>query len=442
MVAPNNALLYNAAIEGLVAGYVKGRWLTEVNTGTPPAIGTPDPSYASLAAQCTALATEFDASVANDHSDAAQPMGTVAISEVTTGVAIPPSTGAIQFGQLIKSRLFAGLALAVLNGRPYNALPAADFAGISAAFASLYLTCASLVVQPADFPVSVNNQLLIFAAIAGALAGGSLGSDNSLPSSDVSQPLSYAVALGEAIDALIANDALISAGAGTGNGGAAIAPEPDSTFKTQLNQSGKVRLMYSCVLAYMESRSPASIVGADTATITAWGVANAPPIVALYKAGLVNLQTIPVNLNNPELWNQAYCGYIVGVMAKRPYTAILSTDASYVALCLAAQAFATQIDTTVGAVDVSGTPVPTGTTGITVQVTEGPNTNSDIVPTTGTTTEAQLGKAGIMWAICRGVMWGRTILGTSADDVAATYTAIADSVVAMYLEIATVLVTP
>jgi hypothetical protein len=442
MATPNNSLLYNAAIEGLVAGAIKGRWLTKTNTGTPPAIGTPDPFYAELAIQCTALATEFDAAVANDHTGAAQPSGSQAISVVTTGVAIVPSTGAIQYGQLVKERLFAGLSLTVLEGRPYNGLPTADFAGIATALAAVYLAAATFVVQPADFLVSVNNQLLIFAAYAAVIAGQNLGADSSLPSSDASVSVAYALSLGTAIDALIANDALISASAGTGNGGAAIAPEPDSTFKTQLNQLGKVRLMYSCVLAYMESRSPGSITGADTATITAWGVTNAPAIVGLYKAGLVNLQTIPVNLNNPELWNQAYCGYIAGVMAGRPFHASSPTTPHYVSVALAAKAFATEIDTIVGAVDISGTPVPTGTSPITVQVTEGPNTNSDIVPTTGTTTEAQAAKGGIMWAICRGVMWGRFILGTTADDVSTTYTNIADSVVALYLQLATVLNTP
>jgi hypothetical protein len=443
MATPNNALLYNAAVEGLVAGYVKGRWLTAKNTGTPPAIGTPDPAYASLAAQCTAMATEFDAAVTNDHAGAAQPTGTQAISVVTTGVAIVPSTGAIQFGQLIKERLFAGLTLAIMNGRPYNGLPSADFAVLATNFAEIYLAVASLVVQPADFLVSVNNQLLIFAAYAGALAGSTLGADNSLPTLGDANPAAYALSLATAIDALIANDALISAGAGTGNGGAAIAPEPDSTFKTQLNQLGKVRLMYSCVLAYLESRSPSSITGSNSTTITAWGVTNAPAVVGLYKAGLVNLQTIPVNLNNPELWNQAYCGYIAGVMAGRPFHSSSPTTPHYVSVALAAAAFATEIDTQVGAVDISGGAVPTGTVGITVNVTEGPTTNSDIVPTTGTTTEAQAAKGGIMWAICRGVMWGRFILGIPAEDnTAATYLNIANSVVAMYLELTTILNTP
>ena len=452
MATPNNALLYNAAAEGLVAGAVKGRWLTAVNSGTPPAIGTPDPAYAALAVQVTALATEFDSKVTNDHAGAAQPTGTQAISVVTTGVAIVPSTGAIQFGELIKTRLMAALSISVLEGRPYTALTSAELSAVATAVSAIYLDAAAFVVQPANFLVSVNNQLLIFAAFAGAIAGMNLGGNTSFPTdtqANVTQFLAYALALAEAIDALVANDASISASAGTGNGGAAIAPEPDSDAVIQLNQLGKVRLMYSCVLAYLEARSPGSItVGASSAPaneteILAWGTSNAPAVVALYKAGLVNLQIAPVNLFNPELWNQAYCGYIEGVMSGRPFTATSSTDPNYVAVCLAAKAFATEVDTTVAASDNSGVPVPTGTSPITFLFQESPPQNSDIVPTTGTITEAQNGKGGLMWAICRGVNWGRSILGIPAtDNTAATYANIAESVVALYLELATVLNTP
>lgn len=452
MVAPNNSLLYNAAAEGLVAGAVKGRWLTAKNSGTPPAIGTPDPSYAALAAQVTALATEFDSKVPNDHAGAAQPTGTQAISVVTTGVAIVPSTGAIQFGEIMKTRLMAGLSISVLEGRPYTALTSSELSSIANAVSAIYLDAAALIVQPATFLVSVNNQLLIFAALAGALAGFNLGGNTSFPTDSTTNVqifLGYALALGVAIDGLIANDASISASSGSGNGGAAIAPEPDSGAVIQLNQLGKARLMYSCVLAYLESRSPGSITfGASSAPpnsteINAWGTTNAPAIVALYKAGLANLQVAPVNLFNPELWNQAYCGYIEGVMSGRPFTATLSTDPSYVAICLAAKAFATEVDTTVGAADVSGGAVPTGTSPITFLFQESPPQNSDIVPTTGTITEAQNGKGGLMWAICRGVNWGRTILGIPAqDNTPATYSGIAASVVALYLELTTALNTP
>ena len=417
MATPNNALLYNAAAEGLVAGAIKGRWLTAVNSGTPPAIGTPDPAYAALAAQVTALATEFDSKVPNDH--AGEPAGTQAISVVTTGVAIVPSTGAIQFGELIKTRLMAALSISVLEGRPYTALTSAELSAVATAVSAIYLDAAAFVVQPANFLVSVNNQLLIFAAFAGAIAGMNLGGNTSFPTdtqANVTQFLAYALALAEAIDALVANDASISASAGTGNGGAAIAPEPDSDAVIQLNQLGKVRLMYSCVLAYLEARSPGSItVGASSAPaneteILAWGTSNAPAVVALYKAGLVNLQIAPVNLFNPELWNQAYCGYIEGVMSGRPFTATSSTDPNYVAVCLAAKAFATEVDTTVAASDNSGVPVPMGTSPITFLFQESPPQNSDIVPTTGNITEAQNGKGGLMWAICRGVNWGDRFL--------------------------------
>ena len=50
MTFPQNVVLYNAAITGYLAGHIKGRRLAGgvplaqlVNSGTPPAIGTPDP---------------------------------------------------------------------------------------------------------------------------------------------------------------------------------------------------------------------------------------------------------------------------------------------------------------------------------------------------------------------------------------------------------------
>jgi hypothetical protein len=448
MTAPNNALLYNAAVEGLVAGAIKGRWLTAKNSGTPPAIGTPDPSYAALATQCTALATEVDAAVPNDHAGAAQPAGTQPISVVATGVAIVPSTGAIQFGELIKTKLMAALCLNVLEGRPYKGLPSADFSTIAANIATAYQSLAIPIVQPADFLASVNNQLLYFAVFAGALAGFGLGADSSFPTGNATidgELLAYAVSLAAAVDALVANDAGISAAAGTGNGGAAKAPEPDAGFTIQISQLGKVRLMFSCTLAYLESRSPLSIPGPTTPSVTAWGTDNAPNIANLYTTCVNSLQTGPVAspvLFNPELWNQAFCGYIAGVMGGRPFTAA-ADDANYIAVADAAATFAQEVDGAVGASDVAGTPVPTATSPITINTSESPNEPSDIVPTTGTITEAQNAKGGIMWAICRGVMSGRSILGDpDVDTDFGTYANISQSVVALYLELATILNTP
>ena len=75
MTFPQNVVLYNAAITGYLAGHIKGRRLAGgvplaqlVNSGTPPAIGTPDPSFAALASEAVSWATAFDALIAPDVS--------------------------------------------------------------------------------------------------------------------------------------------------------------------------------------------------------------------------------------------------------------------------------------------------------------------------------------------------------------------------------------
>jgi hypothetical protein len=445
----DNALLYNAAISGMTAGSIKGRWLTAVNSGTPPAIGTADPSYAAIASQCTAFATEVDSLLPNDHAGSVNPAGTQAISVVGTGVAIVPSTGAIQMAQLGKARLLEALAHGAIEGRYYaqpTALTAAELASVATQIEDAYDVLAAVYVQPVTSPDTLNNQLIYYGAYNGAIAGMLAGCPDVSQVDNEGEFLNalslIALTLAAAVDTGIAYDATITQAA---ENGLPAVPEPDATNIIQMAELAKYRLMHSIAFATMYQRNALSLVlsqfGNNAPALATWCTSVAAPLIALYKATVGNLITTLVasTINNPGLWNEAYAGFIAGNFAGRPITDTSDTDPNYEAVSNAAVAFATEVDAAVGAQDLAGGPVPTGTTAITVDSDEKPTV---IIPTTGTIQEAELGKTGIMWAICRGVNHGRPLLGTTADTTDATYSAISQSVVALYLKLATVLNTP
>jgi hypothetical protein len=436
MVAANNAVLYNAAIEGFVAGTVKGRWLTAKNSGTPPAIGTADPSYAALVQQATYFAEALDVAVPTDDTAAPQPAGTQPISVITTGVAIAPTTGAIQCGQLAKTRLFSGTSLGYAEGRYYpqpTELTNTQLAALATSVAATYQQVAEGVLQPLVTSPATNNEVLFFAAYAGIIAGCFSATPNGLPAPQLLTFEGYAQELAAAIDAGIANDATISTGASQGP---ALAP---TTGAIQIAQVGKSKLLYSITLAVCEQRNPLSVGLTTIPEWQAWAATIAPAVIAGYKALIGGLTTgTSTSVLNPLLYNEAYCGFIAGHFGGRPLTSTSTTDPWYVATGAAAVAFAAEVDATVGASDVAGTPVPAGTQAITV----GGETPTAIVPTTGTIQEGELGKSGLIWAICRGVEWGRPLLNSALDTTSSTYLAIAQSVVALYLDLATVLTTP
>jgi hypothetical protein len=435
MVAANNALLFNAALEGFVAGTVKGRWLTAINSGTPPATGTKDPSYLALVGQAAFFAEALDAAVPTDDVASPQPAGTQAISVITTGVAIATTTGPIQFGQLSKCRLFAGTALGFVEGRYYpqpSTLTNTQLASLAASVAATYQQIALPVVQPVTISPVSNNELLYYAAYAAAIAGTFSATPGGIPSAQLGAVEGYIQFLASAIDAGIANDATISTNA---SGGPAAAP---STGAIQIAQYGKTKLLYSIVLAVSEQRNPLSLGFTTNPEFQAWAAEVAPAIIGAYKALVGGVTVGATAILNPLLYNEAYAGFIAGKFAGRPITATSSTDASYVAIGAAATAFATEVDATVGAADVAGTPVPAGTQAITTSA----EPNGAIIPTTGTIQEGQLGKTGILWAICRGVEWGRPLLGNALDTTASAYLPIAQSVVALYLDLAAALTTP
>jgi hypothetical protein len=101
-MATNNILLYNAALNGFLAGQLAG---TQIDTNTTPA--TTD--FTAMVAQAVTFAVAMDAAIPNDNAGGAQPAGTGPISVVTTGVAIAPTTSAITEAQAVKVQLLQAL---------------------------------------------------------------------------------------------------------------------------------------------------------------------------------------------------------------------------------------------------------------------------------------------------------------------------------------------
>lgn len=558
MTFPQNVVLYNAAITGYLAGHIKGRRLAGgiplaqlVNSGTPPVIGTPDPSFAALASEAVSWATAFDVLIAPDVSGTPIPSGSQYITVVTSGagVAVAPinaalagtvdvvngspdvtfSTGqtlpagaqlvfaeqpgvsytlenaltggtagvltsdytgtsagatttiagiggAIAQAQLAKGRLVEMLSLAAFEERWYasprqgqfqSALTVAEFAPLAELVSGSYLGTTGLALADIGSTLSgfTNNNLLAQAAFDGFIGGILVGNQGDV--GPVAQTeLAFAAGAGYAfeIDALVPFDSSITVSM-TNQG--ALPPgnfTPPSSFGTESMEVGKTRLMLSIALATTEARTTFSLqqfAGPNEAVIVAWSQEVAPPVAACYTAcvglanagayipgspGIVGDGTTPTpqrpaanGLWNVGLYNEAYCGFIAGVLAGRPITSNKTGDAFYVALAAAAQVFAAQVDLTVGASDVTGADVPTGTQFI----TGGGDLGANVMPgLTGPIQQGVLGKTGLMWAICRGVMHGRPLLGSALDITSGTYEAISTSIVALYLEMTTVLQLP
>jgi hypothetical protein len=453
----NNAAFYNAAIEGYVAGSLKGRALAATNTGIPPAIGTGDPSYVAITTEAPLWAAALDGAIPADVTGSPQPAGTVFTSAGAGVLAVPSTdaTGETQFAQLAKTRIIAAIAQAAFSGR-YDAQPAADFdvddgtpepisyTARATAAAALYQTLASAVTSAAN----ANNLLLEYGVILGGVAAIFGGATSPAADSTTTEAFAFVGDLGLKTDALIAFDATLSISDVNGM------PLSPTTSTIQQGQYAKLRLMESIVTAYLEGRNTFSLVAQNPGSelspaITAWAEANAPVIANAY-AGLLPglLLAVPGSAKNPTLYNEAYCGFVAAALAARPFgfgpvsgdapPAVLpSSDQSYVAIQLAATAFAFEVDAAVGASDVVGTTVPTGagTTAITVAGT------GALVPSTGVLQAGQLGKTGLMWGVCRAAQWGRPLLGNVADTTSATYSATAQAIVACYLNLCTSLST-
>ena len=223
-----------------------------------------------------------------------------------------------------------------------------------------------------------------------------------------------------------------------------------------------MRLIESITLAYLEERNTFGLAaqnpGSDLSpAIAAWATANAPVIANAYAGLLAGLDLSTTStVNNPTLYNEAYCGFVAGALAARPFgygtTVVVdgvvttvppfplpSSDPSYAAIAAAAVAFAEEVDATVGGIDstVHGT-IPTGAGTQPITVTTG-GTQGVVSPTTGALQTAQMGKTGLMWGLCRAVQWGKPLVGNVDDVTPSTYLPAAQSIVAAYLELCTAL---
>jgi hypothetical protein len=440
MPTPNNAILWNASLEGYLAGQLANRRITAVNTGTPPAIGTPDPSYAALAAEGTQWATAMDTATLNDNAGTPVPADTIPISFVTTGVAIVPSTdatGDTEFAQVVKARTMAGCALAVFESRYYagsaTALTEIEFTALTETVEAMYLEGVDLVTS--GRPLGSGHSFLVQHAVFAGGLGAIFGETQSFTDdSTFIVAIGYVSALGQAVDLLIANGVTVGDGAVAINQGSGYPVAPTTGVK-QDAVLGAFRLLFSITLAYLETRPTGQLFAqgnfSNIAFIEAWGVSNAPPIAAVFAAAQSGLCTGGSAPLNPLLYNEAYCAFIASNLAGRPFTSASSTDPNYVAVAAAATAFASAVDAAVGTSDNSATPAPPGSAPINLEAVTA-------IPSVGQTQEAQLGKTGLMWAICRGTMRGRPLLGNALDATVSTYSTVASSIVALYLEMASV----
>lgn len=127
--------------------------------------------------------------------------------------------------------------------------------------------------------------------------------------------------------------------------------------------------------------------------------------------------------NNNVLFNAALSGCLQGMMANRSPFPAVSGGADNIATVGVAKAFATEVDSLIGA-DAA----ITGAAGVCIAITGG--SNAQIAPL--------FEKINILQSICQGLWYGRW----SKDGVAADYANLAAQAAAMYTDALTVLVSP
>lgn len=450
---PNNALLWNAFVAALASGAVKSRPLTATNMASPgvpaipPAIGTADAGYESLANQALAFCEQCDSDLPNDHAGAPNPAGSQHISVITTGLAIAPTTGTITWGQTGKEMLAKALALAIVEGRGYafpSVLTSAEVVTVAAAIEDAYDVLAGLFIPYETLDLTIVNGLLFGSAYDGMLAGMFAGNP-SLFNAASTPDTALATALGDvaavfalAVDGGIAYDATITTASSNG------LPLPANTSAADAEaQYGKTQLMFSLAMAAFYHRDATSLIAQfneDEPATTAWATAVAAPVIIAYKALVAGVSAYtPTTVLNPILWNAAYAGFIAGELTGRPFEFTSTTDPALLALLAAAKVFATEVDATLGAADTTASPIPAtqvgGQSGVGITVSsEGSSTTLN--PTTGTILEAGTAKTNLLWGLCRAWYFKRWLNNSILDTTATTYATSAQAIVALYLETA------
>lgn len=111
---PNNNLLFNAALNGYLAGSLAGR------SGT-------DPTVATIVTAAAAFATRVDSKIALD--------GTISGGG---GVSLPPTTAAITDAQASKTQCMQAICAGLMGGRYNTDAVAADYDAIAITIAAQY----------------------------------------------------------------------------------------------------------------------------------------------------------------------------------------------------------------------------------------------------------------------------------------------------------------
>lgn len=116
-MAKLNDILFNAAYIGFIVGAQSGR--------NPTSQVAAD--YSDLCDAAEAFATRVDTKIANDAT----------ISD-GAGVALPPTTAAIQTAQLAKTKLMQSVCEALIDDRYYQSTTAADYDDLADVVAAEY----------------------------------------------------------------------------------------------------------------------------------------------------------------------------------------------------------------------------------------------------------------------------------------------------------------
>ncbi len=131
-MAISNVLLYNAALNGYLAGALAGA----------PQSDPTSLDYKPIVDQAVVFATAMDAAIAMDNVGAPQPAGTTAISVAGgggVGVAITPAAGsALIEAQAVKPQLMQALCFGAAFQRFTTGLSAGNYTTLIAAIKAVY----------------------------------------------------------------------------------------------------------------------------------------------------------------------------------------------------------------------------------------------------------------------------------------------------------------
>jgi len=138
MTTYNNALLFNAALNGYLSGAMLGANLTDPTAS----------DYSNIVTQAQAWAAELDSLIPTDTAGAPQPAGSTGISVVTTGVAILPTTTPVYESQLQKTGLIQSLSMGIAFQRYATGLTGSTFAVQAAAVKAAYFQAVTVASTP------------------------------------------------------------------------------------------------------------------------------------------------------------------------------------------------------------------------------------------------------------------------------------------------------